>query len=499
MLFNSILFLIFFSVVYIIYWLLPGRRRQDFLLFSSALFYVISASTIFGGLGFLAHFIAIILTNYFAYYRIRTSNHKKGWMIFAVLLNVINLGFFKYFYFINRILADITGYPFFEEVPRILKISLPLAVSFYSFQMIASAIDAYRKPEGEVLTLKQFFSFVLFFPILIVGPILRMKDFFPNLEQLSPSKEKIIRAGYLMISGLIKKIMVADPVANVIAPVFANPGQYDNLSLVLAGFGYTIQVYCDFSGLTDMARSVGLMLGFELPENFKAPLFSPSGRELWQRWHMTLSFWLRDYVYFSLGGSKTGEWRTYLNLIITMTVGGIWHGADYTFIAWGFYWGVILAAERFFVKRFGWDDGESSNRFLNVIRVQIIFVLFSFSAILFRSNSAGKMVQHVVGLIANLPGKLSGILMANGSNWIDQATSLVSGPSPLRLERMENMEKLAYSYLAFLFFHFVQYKPERIQKIGENRTWIFVICAILTVFAITLYSEDSSVCIYCQF
>lgn len=194
------------------------------------------------------------------------------------------------------------------------------------------------------------------------------------------------------------------------------------------------------------------MLGFELPENFKAPLFSPSGRELWQRWHMTLSFWLRDYIYFSLGGSKTGEWRTYLNLIITMTVGGIWHGADYTFIAWGFYWGVILATERFFVKRFGWDDGESSNRFLNVIRVQIIFVLFSFSAILFRSNSAGKMVQHVVGLIANMPGKLSGILIANGSNWLDQATSLISGPSPFKLERMENMEKLAYSYLAFLFF-----------------------------------------------
>ncbi|TGK06131.1 MBOAT family protein [Leptospira fletcheri] len=500
MLFNSVLFLIFFSAVYLIYWLSPDRRRQDVLLVSSAVFYVLGAGTLFGGLGFFAHFLAIVSANYYAYYKIRTSeSSKKTWMFVAVLLNVINLGFFKYFYFINRILADVTGYPFFEDVPRILKISLPLAVSFYSFQMIASAVDAYRKPEGDILTFKQFLSFVLFFPILIVGPILRTKDFFSNLNNLTLSQERLVRAGFLMISGLIKKILIADPVANVIAPVFGNPGQYDNLSLALAGFGYTVQVYCDFSGLTDMARSVGLMFGFELPENFRAPLFSPSGRELWQRWHMTLSFWLRDYVYFSLGGSKNGEWRTYLNLIVTMTVGGIWHGADYTFVAWGFYWGVILATERFFVKRFGWDDGESSNRFLTLVRVQIVFVLFSFSAILFRSNSAGKMLQHVVGLVTNIPNRLSSLLFNNGSGWLEQAAALVSGPEPFRLEKMENIEKLAYSYFGFLFFHFVQYKPEWKEKIRGNRILLLFLSAVMTAFAIALYSEDAGACIYCQF
>ncbi|TGK05617.1 MBOAT family protein [Leptospira langatensis] len=499
MLFNSILFLVFFSIVYSIYWILPEKRRQDFLLLSSVAFYILGSATFLNGIVFFLHFLGIVLLNYLAYLKIRTSSKPKPWMIAAVLLNAINLGFFKYFYFLNKILFDLSGYPFFEEVPRILKISLPLAVSFYSFQMIAAAVDAYRKPEGEIVTLRKYLGFVIFFPVLIVGPILRMKDFFPNLEHLQPNKEKLVRASYLMIAGLVKKILVADPVSGVIAPVFSNPGQYDSVSLIAAAFGYAIQVYCDFSGLTDMARAVGLAFGFELPENFNAPLFSPSGRELWQRWHMTLSFWLRDYIYFPLGGSRKGEWRTYINLIITMTVGGIWHGADYTFVAWGFYWGVILAFERFLVGRFGWDDRESKNKFLTFLRIQLVFVLFSFSAILFRANSASKMFQHVIGLVTNTPNMISSYLVSLQLGWIETSVGLVTGASPFLLESMKNMDKILYSYLGFIAFHWIQTKKDRLLAFGKDKDWLLVISGLATIFAIALISEDSGACIYCQF
>ncbi|EMF69861.1 alginate O-acetyltransferase AlgI domain protein [Leptospira interrogans serovar Canicola str. LT1962] len=209
-----------------------------------------------------------------------------------------------------------------------------------------------------------------------------------------------------MLGGLIKKVLIADPAAGLISPVFSNPATYDFTSLILAGIGYSIQVFCDFSGLTDMARGVGALLGFYLPENFKAPFFSLSGRELWQRWHITLSFWLRDYIYFSLGGSKVAVWRTHLNLILTMTIGGFWHGADYTFIAWGFYWGVLLAVERYLETSLGWKLTPNKNFVLKIVKVWIVFLLFSFGAILFRANNANMMIQHVFGIFENVPNKI---------------------------------------------------------------------------------------------
>nr|OCA00442.1 putative alginate O-acetyltransferase AlgI [Leptospira interrogans serovar Copenhageni/Icterohaemorrhagiae] len=268
MLFNSITFAIFFAIVYCIYWSISKRRRPDFLILSSAFFYIWFSWV------FFFHFLFVILLNYFFYIRIKTSqNNPKSWMIVSVLFNCINLGFFKYFYFFSRVLADLTGYPFFTEIQGIVHIVLPLAISFYSFQMIAAAVDAGRNQEGKTISLKEYFLFVLFFPVLIAGPIMRTGDFFPNLNNLEPDRDKIYNGCYLMLGGLIKKVLIADPAAGLISPVFSNPATYDFTSLILAGIGYSIQVFCDFSGLTDMARGVGALLGFYLPENFKAPFF----------------------------------------------------------------------------------------------------------------------------------------------------------------------------------------------------------------------------------
>jgi D-alanyl-lipoteichoic acid acyltransferase DltB (MBOAT superfamily) len=274
MLFNSISFLFFFSFVYIVYWSIPEKNRKAFLLLAGIVFYS------FFSLSLSFHFLITVGINYGLYRLIINLKDKKWPLRTSVILNILNLGFFKYFYFFNRVLADATGYPFFEDITSIIQIALPMAISFYSFQMIAAAVDTKRNPPAIPVSIFDFYLFVVFFPVLIAGPIMRIGEFFPNLSNLKPDRDKLYRASYLMMSGLIKKVLVADPISTTIQPIFAEPGIYDSYSLFMAGICYSIQVYCDFSGLTDMARSVALFLGFDIPENFKAPFFSTSGSEL---------------------------------------------------------------------------------------------------------------------------------------------------------------------------------------------------------------------------
>lgn len=329
---------------------------------------------------------------------------------------------------------------------------------------------------------------------------MRTGDFFPNLKNLEPDRDKIYNGSYLMISGLIKKVLIADPTSGLISPIFSNPEVYDSTSLILAGIGYSIQVFCDFSGLTDMARGVGALLGFYLPENFKAPFFSLSGRELWQRWHITLSFWLRDYIYFSLGGSRASQWRTHLNLILTMTIGGFWHGADYTFIAWGFYWGVLLVGERYLENTLGWKLTPEKNTILKVLKATIVFLLFSFSAVLFRADNAKTMVQHVLGIFKNSPSSIeSELSSSSGTAWIGEAGRLIDGNSFFLLNQMENLEKFFYLFLALVLFNWVQYVPGFWKRFRKYDPWLLTFVGVVTLFLLALFSEDSGAFIYYKF
>ncbi len=494
MLFNSIFFLFFFSAVYVIYWLLPEKKRKDFLLLAGIVFYS------FFSVGFTIHFLAIVGLNYFLYRKIRMNPGSGLFVRLAVILNTINLGFFKYFYFFNRVLADITSYPFFRELPSAIDIALPMAISFYSFQMIAAAVDTYRDPSSEEIQIRDYFLFVVFFPVLIAGPIMRIHDFFPNLKSLKPDKEKTYRACYLMMSGLIKKVLIADPAAMIVSPVFNDPASYGRLDLFLAGIGYSIQVFCDFSGLTDMARSTALFLGFEIPENFKAPFFSTSGRELWRRWHITLSFWLREYIYIPLGGSRVSEWRGYFNLILTMTIGGFWHGADYTFILWGFYWGVILAAERMLEVKFKLPLTPEKSTILKILKAGFVFLLFSISALMFRSNSAESMVILFKGLVQNdYERVLSKMESAKELNWISDSISLYTGEEIFYLQQIEELEKLGYLFLALIGFHWIQYFPEKLERFRKWDSIIVFVLGFFTIFLLALMSQTGGEFIYYKF
>ena len=234
----------------------------------------------------------------------------------------------------------------------LLRIILPLGISFLTFRVLSYVIDVYRGTLRPA-SLLDFSVYVAFFPYLAAGPIARASEFLPQLRgPRDPRNVDTARAFFLIFGGLIKKMLIADYLAtHIVNGVFTTPGQYSSLEVLLGIIGYAVQIYCDFSAYADIAIGISLLLGFELPDNFDAPYTARSVQEFWRRWHMTLSRWLRDYLYIPLGGNRKGKSRTYVNLMITMVLGGLWHGAGWTFIFWGFLYGVALVVEHSRVDR----------------------------------------------------------------------------------------------------------------------------------------------------
>ncbi|MBI3394678.1 MAG: MBOAT family protein [Spirochaetia bacterium] len=360
--FTTLSFLLFFVAFYFLYWVTSGRLRFYLVIVSSFIFYAAWS------LGFALHFLLVVLINFALIYRLHDTR-SRALLTLTVSLNLANLFFFKYFYLLIKIIYDVSGAASFT--PRIFndwlyqktgfqEIILPLAISFYTFQLIAYTVDTYRGQIPERATFTRFMVFTLFFPHFVAGPIMRHSDFVPQLDNIRPSAEKMIEGMFLILIGLIKKVVVADNMSAAISDVFLNPFKYDWVSTTLAGFGYTVRVYCDFSGYTDIARGLAKLMGLELPENFKAPFLARSIRELWQRWHITLATFLRDYIYIPIGGSRVSGWRVYLNTVITFTLGGIWHGANYTYFLWGLFHGLMIGFERAWAsvaERLGWTAG----------------------------------------------------------------------------------------------------------------------------------------------
>lgn len=350
--FTTLSFLVFFAVLYLVYWAVSGRLRLHVILIGSLIFYAAWS------IPFALHFFGIVALNYaIVKMMFRRPERSVGWMRLAIVLNLANLFLFKYFYLFLTFLYDITGQPIFQHeffnqwlyaTTGNNAIILPLAISFYTFQLVAYVVDVHRRQITEDSGPLKFFVFILFFPQLVAGPIMRHSDFFHQLNSIRPKEEYVRRGLFLLMIGLIKKVVIADNAISTVQPVFAAPGDYDSLSNLMAIFGFAARVYCDFSGYTDVARGLGFLLGLKLPENFRAPYLSDSMQDLWRRWHITLATWLRDYIYIPLGGNRKGYWRSYINLVTTFTLGGLWHGANYTYIVWGFMHGLALAIERLY-------------------------------------------------------------------------------------------------------------------------------------------------------
>jgi len=362
MLFNTIDFVLFFIFVCILIVVIKNRKYQHlFLLVSSYFFFFFSSNYLIVLLWF-----STILDFYVgrAIWKSESIRNKKLLLSTSLIGNLGLLGFFKYadfaileFNFIGHVFSLNYELPF-------LNIILPIGISFYTFQTISYTVDIYRGKLEPCESLKEFALFVTFFPQLVAGPIVRAKEFLPQLrENLQSSSSTILRKIVInnsnlklgitiMAFGFLKKMFFADNIAPLANDIFSNPTTYDSLSIMIGTIAFGIQIYGDFSGYSDIAIGAALILGFKLPMNFNKPYFAFSPSDFWRRWHISLSTWLKDYLYIPLGGNKKSNTRTYINLLSVMIIGGLWHGASINFVLWGALHGLYLAIHRLISKKF---------------------------------------------------------------------------------------------------------------------------------------------------
>jgi len=486
MLFNSFLFLAFFTLTYLIYWQLRGKVRSYFLIFASALFYATWGLEREGwiGLRWLFHFIAILFVNYgLVRWMISRPARRRVALVLAILLNTGNLALFKYAGFFLQVISDLS-IPAWDISEGIF---LPLAISFYTFQIIAFAVDVYRGQVSEEIDFRKYALFILFFPQLIAGPIMRSSDFLPRLDLPSISRRRLNDGIWLILGGLVKKVLLADPAGALLGPVYHSPGLYEGWTILLAGMIFSLQVYCDFSGYTDIARGCAYLLGYDIPENFRAPFFSRTGKELWARWHITLATWLRDYIYFPLGGNRLGQFRTYFNLFITFTLGGFWHGADYTYICWGAMWGLLLAFERLLEEKFSLALHKIKHPLLQGLQILFTFILFSIGALMFRAQSVdygthtASSAQIMFSLLGGLFSQGSDVILSQfqGSRFELQQLTEVFGPDILAAAPLPQADSTLLLFGAVALFHWVQYRHGRLEALRRHDTLLLFICGTL--------------------
>jgi D-alanyl-lipoteichoic acid acyltransferase DltB (MBOAT superfamily) len=338
MLFNSIAFGIFLPVVFFVYWFVLSknlRSQNVFLLLASYFFYgfwdyrflfLLAFST------FLDYFSALKIKN------AQTRHNRKLWLYLSICINLGFLGFFKYYNFFAGNFAHAFGNLGINVSPWILTIVLPVGISFYTFHGISYIIDVYHERINPTRNFVDYAVFVSFFPLLVAGPIERARHLLPQVQSARKfDYSKAVDGMRQILWGLFKKIAIADACATIVTTIFANPSQYHGSTLLYAALLFTFQIYCDFSGYSDIALGTARLFGFELVRNFAFPYFSRDIAEFWRRWHISLSTWFRDYVYIPIGGSQGTKWQTVRNIIFMFLISGFWHGANWTFLFWGMY------------------------------------------------------------------------------------------------------------------------------------------------------------------
>ncbi len=412
LLFTQFYFWAFFAILLVFYSFLykKNQLRNGYLFVLSLFFYYKS-----GGYYFSLLVFSTLVDFYIGkgIFYAQKQNLKKLLVILSVTINLSLLAYFKYAYFftdtfnylfgthivVQNTLAQWTNGIFGAHFD-ISNIILPVGISFYTFQTISYSVDMYRgKLEKPVRNIIDFGFYVSFFPQLVAGPIVRASEFIPQLYQkYQLSKTEFNTAIFLILNGLIKKILISDYISvNFVDRVFTSPTIYSGFENLMAMYGYGIQIYCDFSGYTDIAIGVALLLGFRLPLNFNSPYKAENITDFWRRWHISLSTWLRDYLYISLGGNRKGKIRTYINLSLTMLLGGLWHGAALRFFIWGGLHGVGLAFHKMWMQLF--PKKKKTNRLMHFLLVFITFNFVQFAWIFFRAESmqsVGQMLHQIV-------------------------------------------------------------------------------------------------------
>ncbi|WP_439152753.1 MBOAT family O-acyltransferase [Winogradskyella sp.] len=406
---------------------------------------------------------------------------------------LVNLGFLFYFKYTNFFIENfVDAFRLFgkEMETSTLNIILPVGISFYTFQTLSYTIDIYRKqlkPTNDALS---FFAFVAFFPQLVAGPIERASHLLPQFYKTHHFNYKQVKSGLLLIAfGLFKKMVIADRVAILVNQVYNNPSDYQGIDVIVATILFAFQIYCDFSGYSDIAIGAARTMGFDLMKNFDSPYFSKSITEFWRRWHISLSTWFRDYVYIPLGGSRNGKYRTYANLFIVFLVSGLWHGAAMTFVIWGAIHGIIIVFEKAISKPrkslYSKLKLKKEGIIPNIIFVPIVFSIVCFAWIFFRANN----FSDALTLISNI----------NFSN----ISNLTNGKIyDLGLVKPEFIVAVI-SILSLVIFEW-SHKKNNMQHVVAKQIlpirWLFYLIIVFTILIFGIYGENQvSEFIYFQF
>lgn len=448
MLFNSLQFLLFFVAFFSILFSIPHSLRKYWLFIASCYFYMVFKPV------YLLILVSVILIDFIAGIRIEKSqHHKKSWLILSLVTNLGILIFYKYF---NFILANISPALNFFNLPAIpaLEIILPIGLSFHTFQAMSYTIEVYRGNQRAEKNILHYSLYVLYFPQLVAGPIERPQHLLTQFK--SPVRfnyDHFVNGLFRIAGGLFKKVVIADRLALFVDPVFQDIPASNGLSVLLATLFFTFEIYCDFSGYTDIAIGTSQLMGIKLIENFKNPYISTSFREFWTRWHISLSTWFRDYVYIPLGGNRRGVSRWIVNILIVFFLSGFWHGAGWNFVIWGLLHGLLLIIETLLQKQLKF-------RLPDVIKIIFVFCCVSIAWIFFR-------VEHV----------------EDGFTAITQLLTISADDT---LPQIFNVNELAFSFLLLVLLLLTETFVKR--TFFKNKTGILFLTMTL-LFLCYLFGE----------
>lgn len=398
MLFNSFDFIVFFLTVLIIYYIIPVRLQWYFILACSLIFYMSWRPELIFlllGISFINYISGILIESAGA------KRLKKRFLIIALILDFGLLAIFKYLMFISNTFAWLYEMLGREYPVGNFSIVLPMGISFYTFQAAGYLIDIYREDYKSEKDFFKFTTFMSFFPQIIAGPIERGNLMLPQLFTPKKLKADNLSMGIkVMIWGYFKKIVIADRLSVLVSTVYSSPREYEGLALLFATLCFTIQIYCDFSGYSDIARGCAKAMGIDLINNFDRPYFATSIRDFWRRWHISLSTWFRDYLYIPLGGNRVSMPRQWLNYMITFAVSGLWHGANWTYVVWGGLHGLYQIIGNIKYRIFG--RREHKNIIVKLFSILITFILVSFAWIFFEANNISDGIYVATHLFDNI-------------------------------------------------------------------------------------------------
>lgn len=405
--FCSVAYLLFFVFIFSAYWLIPSNKVRNYLLLVASFYFYATWNSWLAVLvvasSSLDFFLAIQLE------KSSKSGSRKAYLIASVLANMGLLCYFKYANFFLESLKELLSKMGLETHFSFFSIVIPIGISFYTFEAISYMADVYSRKISAEKRLPNFLLFILFFPHLVAGPIVRSRDFLPQIRKTKIWNWSRMHLGLQMVlMGLFKKLVIADRMAFYADPVFADPDGFRQGALWIGMIAYALQIYGDFSGYTDMAIGFAHMLGFKLTKNFNMPYLAVNISDFWRRWHISLSSWLRDYLFIPLGGSRGGLWLTCRNLMITMTLGGLWHGASWNFVVWGMIHGALLVCHKLFTRFCeNWVLLQSLllSRVGTAFRIALTFLCVSVIWVFFRAQTFADSMSFLHGLFVPHAGK----------------------------------------------------------------------------------------------